>query len=729
MTQSCLERRRILGAALFSPALLFSLQPVLAQSRDADAALEALIPDAALDNPADWVGVAAPAVVAETEPLPDPATPLADNANFALPWPDEALILPELASLLPDADIAEVFAADRDAPALQMREGDGVVRLSPRLTLAFPANPDAFPEREAFQDRFEALSVVEDLSGKGESGIAQLAVRARSDGDILRRLLRIYGYYDAEVIQSVNRPPVAAGADGTVADEVLESRASVRFDIVPGVRYRFGAIDLGRLAEAGPDTPSLREAFAIKSGDPLYSDAIITEKNDLDIALGESGYAFAKLGEPDVLVDHRRDEGDLTLPVEPGGKYTFGTIVSNLPRYLSAKHLPEIARFGPGDIYKRSEVDDLRRAILATGLVSSVTVTPREVRAPGAAASGEVALDVELAKAPLRTIAGLAGYDSADGPRIELSWEHRNLFPPEGLLRVRGIAGTQEQLLGATFRRNNFKGRDQVLSADLYGNTVNRDAFNARTIGFSATFERLTTLLFQKPWIWSAGLELVASSEREGAVGGIVPPRKTYFTAALPLRAAFDASDNLLDPTRGWRAALRVSPEISRQGSSNATYARIQADASYYQPFGGRVVLAARARVGTIPGASIVSIAPSRRFFAGGGGSVRGYGYQQIGPRDTVGDPSGGRSLTEFSLEARVKTGWFAGALSLVPFIDAGSVDESITPTLRNMRYGAGVGVRYQTGFGPIRIDIGTPLNPHPGDSRIAVYVALGQAF
>ena len=130
-----------------------------------------------------------------------------------------------------------------------------------------------------------------------------------------------------------------------------------------------------------------------------------------------------------------------------------------------------------------------------------------------------------------------------------------------------------------------------------------------------------------------------------------------------------------------------------------------------------------------IPGTALATIAPSRRFYAGGGGSVRGFGYQQIGPRDVLGEPSGGRSLSEFSLEARIQTGLLGGALAVVPFIDAGAVDASVTPRLKDMRLGAGLGLRYQTGFGPIRVDIGTPLDRQPGESRIGVYVALGQAF
>ena len=122
----------------------------------------------------------------------------------------------------------------------------------------------------------------------------------------------------------------------------------------------------------------------------------------------------------------------------------------------------------------------------------------------------------------------------------------------------------------------------------------------------------------------------------------------------------------------------------------------------------------------------ILIIAPSRRFYAGGGASVRGYGFQAIGPRDANNDPIGGRSLAEFSIEARVRT---FGNFGVVPFLDAGNISTSPLPRLTGLRFGTGLGVRYYSNFGPIRLDVGTPINPQRGDSRIAVYVSLGQAF
>ncbi len=305
---------------------------------------------------------------------------------------------------------------------------------------------------------------------------------------------------------------------------------------------------------------------------------------------------------------------------------------------------------------------------------------------------GVVAMDVGLEKAPLRTIAGAIGYGSEEGIRVQASWEHRNFFPPEGLMRVRGIAGTQEQLAGMTFRKNNFGGRDRIFSLDAFASTIDSDAFEARTVALIGTYERVSTLLFQKPLSWSFGAEILATQERPPTLNGVAAPRETYLIAALPASALIDTTDSLLDPTEGFRLGGRLSPEISRNDGVQSFYLRGQFEASAYRQINDRVVIAGRALAASIPGTDLNNIAPSRRLYAGGGGSVRGYGFREIGPRDTLGEPSGGRSKVELSLEARIRTGLFDGALAVVPFVDAGSVSTGVIAGIRgySVRRGGG---------------------------------------
>ena len=553
--------------------------------------------------------------------------------------------------------------------------------------------------------QFRTLSTLEEHEG-APTNAAQIDRRARADADLLAELLRAHGFYDASVTTNVD----LAGAAFVVT-----------LNAQPGPVYRFAEVRLpGLEAAAGGDAPALRQSFGVAEQDPVNAAEVTEAEAALRVELGRRGYAFAEVGEAEVVVDHEARTATLVLPVEPAGTRRFGRILVEGTPLFSANHLGTIARFDEGEPYRTERVEDLRQALVATGLVSSVAIRP--VARPD---SDLVDLAVALEPAPMRTVAGEAGYGTGEGVRFELSWQHRNLLPPEGAVTFRGVAGTREQLVSGILRRNNFLRRDQVFTGQMAIAHIDRPAFDARTFILAGGIERQTNIIWQKAWTWSAGAELAATDERDVDIASGTTRRRTFFIGALPAFLGYDGSNDLLDPTRGFRLAARFSPEASLQAGS-FFYARAQIDGSFYQPVSDNVVLAGRTRLGTIFGASRDRIAPSRRFYAGGGGSVRGYGFQALGPRDPVfDDPIGGRSLAEFALEARVRVGDFG----IVPFLDGGNISTSPLPRFDNLRFGAGIGVRYHTRFGPIRVDLATPLNPREGDPRVAVYVSLGQAF
>ena len=638
----------------------------------------------------------------------DQDMPLDPMPDLGVDWPDMAQ--PDTVTPLPldPADVADgseqpgeeagVSPADEAAEQVaEFADSGEERRYSVHLT-GIEQIADA-----QFDARFKELSALEEGEGK-PANLAQINRRIKEDSELLDRLLRAKGYYAARIRSSVSPPP--AGGD----------RLNVAFEIAPGVRYLLSSVDLQGISAAGEREAKLREAFPVHPGDPVDADAILGAQASLTLALAENGFPFAKVAEPEVRIDHEERKGDLDIVVTPGAYRTFGSIILNDEKLFDGEHVEHIARFNRGDPYMASDVEDLRSALVATGLVSSVTLTPQD------AGDGEhVDLAVNVRPAPLRTIAGELGYGTGEGYRAAVSWQHRNLFPPEGALLLRGVLGTQEQTASATFRRNNFRERDHVLTGLVSISNIKRDAYDARTITLSAALERQTNILFQKKWVWRVGAELIASDEKDAFSGG---NRRTFLIGAVPLSLTYDGSDDLLNPTRGFRLGGRFSPELSFQNKTFG-YSRVQIDGSIYQPMSDRIVVAARARFGTILGSTVDQIAPSRRFYAGGGASVRGYGYQAIGPRDANNDPIGGKSLAEFSLESRVRFGNFG----VVPFIDAGNISTSFLPRFRDLRIGAGMGVRYYSSFGPIRVDVGTPLNPQKGDPRVAVYVSLGQAF
>ncbi|TPG12627.1 autotransporter assembly complex protein TamA [Sphingomonas oligophenolica] len=619
------------------------------------------------------------------QPVPDAQIPLDPNSPLA-PMPDIGVAWPELGTdtaATPEARTTDVAAETRYDWRV-----DGIDGVATPL----------------LRQRFDQLSTLNANDGNAANA-AQLDRRAREDADLLKTLLRGEGFYDATVttrIEPGETPRVVIAA-------------------VPGTLYTFKDVTLNGVAAAGAKEDELRRAFGVKADDPVNADTIAAGEATLKTQIGREGFPFATVGDSAIVVDHATHTATLDLDVAPGGARRFGQVVA-LPGngVFGADHVQEIARFVPGDPYDSGSLDDLKRALIQTGLVSSVEVKPIDSADPAV-----VDVGVKLDPAPPRTIAGELGYGTGEGARAEVSWTHRNLFPPEGALTLRSVLGTQEQLGSVVFRRNNFNGRDRVLTLQAAAAHLNRNAYDAKTYSLSGTLERQTNIFFQKAWTWSLGAELAASDERDVIVSTGQPRRRTFFIGALPTSLNYDGSDDLLNPTRGFRLGGRFSPEVSLQGAVFG-YARTQVDASVYVPTTKSVVVAGRIRAGTILGAPRDQIAPSRRFYAGGGASVRGYGYQAIGPRDVNNDPIGGRSLAEFSIEARVKA---FGNFGVVPFLDGGNIYTSPLPRFTDFQYGAGIGVRYYSNFGPIRLDVGTPLNPQPGDSRIAVYVSLGQAF
>lgn len=633
-----------------------------------------------------------------TEPSLDPSSPMDTIPGFGVDWPDMEA---------PEAPVVEEGPSTETASPAQEREPSSSTTTDIAAERRYSVVIEGLDVNGAqrVRTRFDSLSTLKQGEDK-PANTAQIDRRAREDEGVLRDLLRAEGYYGASVVTEVDSSNNAV-------------RVILRAD--PGSIYQFSAVSVEGLSGGGARAEEAADAFTIKTGDPVNAEAVLGATQNLRKALGDAGFPFAKVEEPEVTVDHADRNAKLTVKAEPGHFARFGDIeiASKGRPPFGKKHIRRIARFKPGHPYNTADVDDLRRALIATGLVSSVTLTPKATADPGV-----VNLEVALESSPPRTIAGELGYGTGEGARVAVSWTHRNLIRPEGEVTFRGVAGTQEQVLGASLRRHNFKKRDRVLTAQITASHLDRSAYDARTFTVGAGLERQTNIIWQKKWTWSVGTELLISDERDTIAATGQPRRRTYYIAALPGTLAYDGSDDLLNPMKGFRLSGRISPEVSFRGGT-FTYARAQIDASFYQPIGAGVVFAGRARLGTIYGARRDVIAPSRRYYAGGGGSVRGYGYQDIGPRDVDNKPIGGRSIAEFSLEARFRFGDFG----VVPFIDGGNIYTQVLPRVTNMRYGAGLGARYYTSFGPIRVDVGTPFNRRQGDPRVAVYVSLGQAF
>lgn len=626
----------------------------------------------------------------------------ADGPDFDDPdWPaidmeadrpvDEALLedLPSLQAFdeEPDADfeIAETFVED--------------VRYSVKI--------DGLGET-GLNGEFRRLSAL--VKGEGKTATAaQVASRAYADRQLLERLLYSEGWYGAQIEGEVI-PPDAG-------------RMQVQLRVEPGRRYRWSSITLDLIPE---EVAWLGDEFALAEGDPVSAMQVEEAEGALLHRLQKQGYPFAEIGVRDVVLSQSRPQASYFLTGDIGQPGVFGQVrlVDYAP--FSDKHANVIARFRPGDPYDTDMVDDLRRALIATQQFGGVAVKP--VDSGERDAEGRAVTDIEVLgnEGTKKLLAGQLGYSSREGIRLEGSWRHRSFLQPEGSLTTRMVLGTEEQRLGAALAMDNWGQRDRTLAFGADVANLTPPAYSAQTVDFNLSLSRLSTPIWQKRWLWSLGAHVGASRERASAPDETGErPHRNFLFASLPLMIGTDWSNDLLDPTTGWRLKLEVSPEISREGGHVETYARAFLGGSAYQSFGDKFVLAARARAGSIIGAGLDHVAPTRRLYAGGGGSVRGFQYQGIGLEGPNNKPIGGRSLFEGSIEGRYRF----GDLGVVAFVDAGSVNAGSTPGFDDVRYGAGVGMRYYSSFGPMRFDIARAINRRPRDPMIAIYISIGQAF
>lgn len=635
---------------------------------------------------------------------PNAAASLPDGTADALTG-DAPIIDAELTAPLPPLESFEV-----EPTTFAEAESDSTV-----AEVRYQVRIDGLAEAESaidssIIDRFHDFSALR--RGKGRAAnTAQISSRAGEDLALIKKLLAAEGWFDAQVMTRIDAPEASSGAP-----------LGVVFTVVPGKRFAYSSVTV----DAAPTVPPalIRDNLGLQIGEPVVAERVLAAEAKVALALPENGYPFAEVGARDILLDPDTGDAGYTLPVIIGPRGSYGAIQSRGSEAFSADHVALLARFKPGQLYDSRQVDELRQALIATGLFKGIAVEPQRGDSPGPDGTRVVDLLVTQEAGPPRVIAATAGYGTGEGLRAEASWTHRNLFPPEGALIVSGQVGTQEQGAGLVFRRSNAGRRDRTVELAAELDHSNYDAFSAYTGRLAARISYDSTPLWQKRITYAYGVQVIGTNESvyEPLLRGRT--RRTYAIAGLTGQIGLDTTDSLLDPGKGFRLIALVEPEGSVQRAFSP-YVRMRLDGSAYHRIGESLTLAGRVRIATLQGAEFQDIAPSRRLYAGGGGSVRGFGYQGLGNRDPEGNPTGGRSLNEAAFELRYRFGDYG----VVAFADVGQSYVGTMPDFSNLRVGLGLGARIYTNFGPMRIDLATPLRRRAGESRVNVYVSIGQAF
>lgn len=537
--------------------------------------------------------------------------------------------------------------------------------------------------------------------------------------------LRSKGYYDSRVTATVAGQPVEdASALDAIEQRPDADKITFVFNVMTGPVYR-----VSDLAIQGPPDivgyPGLdRSKLSLKPGEPADAATIIATEDEILGQVKDRGYALAGVARKEVLIDHATREAHVTFVVEPGPLTRMGRVRFAGTDKVNIAYLQKRVPFEPGDPYTPAKVSALRDRLTGLGTFNSVRIKP----ATALDANGELDFEVDVTDRPARTIGFGVSYETILGFAVNGYWMHRNLFGEAESLKL----SAEVNRIGSTdsitdlgyafkldFRKPDWwvKQQDALLNAAAVNEIY--PAYRRKAVSLTAGIDQI----FNPQWRLRAGLSgEVSQIQRYGIWGD-------YSLIGVPTQVIYNRADSDVEPTKGYRFTLNATPyaDLTHSGAPFAILKLV--GTGYVDVSGdGRSVLAGRAAFGTIPGGTNASIPFDKLFYAGGGGSVRGFAYQSAGPRDAFNNPLGGASLVESSLEFRQRIGKSWGA---VAFVDAGSAYTDTLPNFSEFapRVGAGVGVRYYTDFGPARLDVGFPLNKRDGDAPFGLYVSIGQAF
>ncbi len=573
----------------------------------------------------------------------------------------------------------------------------------------------------------QSLLDVSRLSGLREAvpvGPFALLARAQSDLGRFDMVLRSFGYYDGLIdLRIAGRAP-----DDLALLPELEAlrdgaKVTVLASVDTGPLYR---LDVVRLEGAVPD--AVRARFDLQPGQPARAADVLAAGEAVSMALQEEGFALARVPAPEAVVDHDTRTMDVVYRVDPGPRVTIGAVsVTGLGR-LREDYVRRRLGLRIGEPFSPTRLESARQDLMSAGVLAWARLAPGTE--PDEA--GRLPLTLEVAERPARVVRLAGAFSSDEGATVAASWTHRNLWGRAERLTLGGEIGrvtdsdlgSLTYLVSAGLTVPDLWRRDLDLRLDGGAVSESLDAYDrdAATAGL-ALERRLAAGLAA-----SAGLAFERSRVRQDG------PAVDYWLLSLPLTVSWDKTDNALDPSRGVRLAVRVAPtRLLESGGQGFVVARL-AGSTYLvldsAPVASeaqrRTVLAARLVLGSIFGATADAVPPDWRFYAGGGGSVRGYPFQSIGPRTASDSPAGGDGLLEAALELRRRWGENWGG---VLFADAGAVSRDGIPGSGALAVGLGVGVRYFTAIGPVRVDLATPLSGCCGGSSVQLYIGIGQAF
>ncbi len=657
-----------------------------------------------------------------------------------------------------------------------MSNRSGVLRLLIAFVLLYGISPawgaDPQPYKvdmastgdSALNSTLKATSELETLRKSAPVGPFSLIGRARGDLERLKTVLESFGYYQSYVEIRIDGLPLDdPGVGEELTSRSKDNDAEVKITFSIGPLYHLRKVEIDGTVPSGAE-----KSLQLESGAPAIAADVLAAGDRLLNALEDQGYAFAKVDTPIAYEDPPNRVLDVQFHVETGGPVKLGEIRIRGLKKMKESVVRKRLLVHTGDLYGATKVEAARKDLLALGVFSSVSV--RLGTKPDS--EGRIPVTFNARERAGHAVSVSGAYSSDLGGSTGVSWTKRNVSGKADSLTLSATAinlggGTSSNGVGydvnGKYLIPDWKERNQSLQVAVGAIRQFLDAYDqTATTGTVTVNRKITSILTLSAGL---GLEQERINQHECNVGqcdydaaftdpcvlknqnpdpGTTEPpacnqRFSYTLLSLPITALLNTTGQdspLVDATHGVRVSLGVTPTFSF-GRPNARFFVTQGTGSLYIDLNdlglnknpARSVLALRALAGLAIGASQFSLPPDQRFYAGGSGTIRGYRYQSVGPLFHNGNPIGGTAINAGTVEFRQRIGMNFGT---AVFLDAGNVSQNLSPFNGQLKTGAGVGLRYYTPIGPIRLDVAVPLQRRSGqnpDDAFEIYIGLGQAF
>ena len=563
------------------------------------------------------------------------------------------------------------------------------------------------------RDLLESASLTLALSPDDTPAPQDYVAAARADYRRILTALYNAGYYGGQIGIKVNGVEAAQIAPLDAPNRI----GTIDIDVTTGPLFVFGRADVSPVTSA----TQLPNSFA--KGEPAGSGAIKDAVRVVVEDWRDQGHAKATPTRQQIVARHVDAELDAAVGIDPGPQLTFGAVSITGNEAVLTRRIKRIAGVPEGEVFSPRALELAARRLRRTGTFDSVAIQESDTIGP----NQTLPVSITVAESKPRRFGFGLELSSIEGLRVSTYWMHRNFFGGAERFRVEGevsgIGGTTggtDYAIRASLDRPAIYGPDTSLfirteflrldEPDYLIDKASLEIGAEQIVGEDLTFE--------------AGLGLLTAREVTPAF------TREYTLFTLPLAATLDKRNDKTNASNGYFINTQATPFISFDGDTLG--GRVYVDARAYRSFGedDKVTVAGRVQVGSVFGVDTTEAPADYLFHSGGGGTVRGQQYQSLGFDQTNGTDTyrtGGLAFAGAQLEARYGV---TDAISAVGFYDVGLIsDQSDFSGQTKWHAGVGLGVRYNTGIGPIRLDVGTPANGDDAFEAVQVYIGIGQSF